>query len=196
MSVISAKLQFISHVQSPRRACCCTVRRELGRRCAPGPSPTGRTPASSASSDQNSYRSKLSCPTVLIFFGLFFSYGCMRVRTSAHLHAKRAVFRVRHRVGRVLSFFSSRRNWDSLNPSPAGERIPPPPPPPLVPRGGAHSLAREGVGESQFRRGDILYTVLPCKYTYFVVLGIKSSGTVLLQLIDTGRYLKFSLDHG
>jgi hypothetical protein len=28
-------------------------------------------------------------------------------------------------------------------------------PPPLVPVGGAHSLAREGVGESQFLRGDI-----------------------------------------
>ncbi len=28
-------------------------------------------------------------------------------------------------------------------------------PPPLDPRGGAHSLAREGVGESQYRRGDI-----------------------------------------
>ncbi len=26
-----------------------------------------------------------------------------------------------HRVGRVLSFFSSRRNWNSPNPSPAGE---------------------------------------------------------------------------
>jgi hypothetical protein len=30
-----------------------------------------------------------------------------------------------HRVGRVLSFFSSRRNWDSPNPSPAGECVPP-----------------------------------------------------------------------
>jgi hypothetical protein len=30
------------------------------------------------------------------------------------------------RVGRVLSFFSSRRNWDSPNPSPAGECAPPP----------------------------------------------------------------------
>ncbi len=29
------------------------------------------------------------------------------------------------------------------------------PPPHLVPGGGAHSLAREGVGESQVRRGDI-----------------------------------------
>jgi hypothetical protein len=31
-----------------------------------------------------------------------------------------------HRVGRVLSFFSSRRNWDSPNPSSAGECDPPP----------------------------------------------------------------------
>jgi hypothetical protein len=45
-----------------------------------------------------------------------------------------------HRVGRVLSF-SSRRNWVSV-------------PPHLVPGGGAHSLAREGMGESQFRLGD------------------------------------------
>ncbi len=32
-----------------------------------------------------------------------------------------------YRVGRVVSFFSSRRNWDSPNPSPAGECEPPPP---------------------------------------------------------------------
>ncbi len=32
----------------------------------------------------------------------------------------------RHRIGRVLSFFSSRRNWDSPNPSTAGECTPPP----------------------------------------------------------------------
>ncbi len=32
-----------------------------------------------------------------------------------------------HRVGRVLSFFSSFRNWDSPNPSPAGECTLPPP---------------------------------------------------------------------
>jgi hypothetical protein len=57
----------------------------------------------------------------------------------------------RHRVDRVLSFFSSRRNWDFPNPLPAGEYASPP----LVPGGGAHSLARKGVGESQFRRGDI-----------------------------------------
>jgi hypothetical protein len=52
----------------------------------------------------------------------------------------------------VLSFFSSRWNWDSPNPSPAGECDPPP----FGSGGrGAHSLAREGVGESQFQRGAI-----------------------------------------
>ncbi len=67
-----------------------------------------------------------------------------------------------HRVGRVLSFFSSRRNWDSPNPSPAGECVPP------LLGGGANSLAREGLGESQFRRGDIhcgtLYIYVLCDH--------------------------------
>ncbi len=73
-----------------------------------------------------------------------------------------------HRVGRVLSFFSSRWYWDSPNPSPAGECAPPP----LVPGGVAHSLAREGVGESQFRRGDThvhcgtLYMYVHCAVIY------------------------------
>ncbi len=34
--------------------------------------------------------------------------------------------------------------------------------------GGAYSLAREGLGESQFRRGDLLYTVVLFIYTYLV----------------------------
>ncbi len=64
-----------------------------------------------------------------------------------------------HRVGTVLSFFSSRRNWDS----PAGECVTPLP----VLGGVAHSLASEGVhGGSQFRRGDIhggtLYLYVLC----------------------------------
>ncbi len=46
----------------------------------------------------------------------------------------------RHRVGRVLSFFSSRRRWDSHTPS-----SPHPSSPHLWIRG-AHSLAGEGVG--------------------------------------------------
>jgi hypothetical protein len=55
-----------------------------------------------------------------------------------------------HRVGRVLSF--SRVVGIGTPPtSSEGECAPP-----LVPGGGAHSLAREGVGESQFRRGGCL----------------------------------------
>jgi hypothetical protein len=47
--------------------------------------------------------------------------------------------------------FSSRRNWTPPTPY-AQARMSPPPP---VPGGGAHSLARAGVGESQFQRGVI-----------------------------------------
>jgi hypothetical protein len=68
-----------------------------------------------------------------------------------------------------LSFFSSRRNWDSPNPSPAGKCALPPSP---VLGGGAHSLARKGLGESQFRRGDIhcgtLYIYVLCGQMYAV----------------------------
>ncbi len=66
-----------------------------------------------------------------------------------------------HRVGRVLSFFSSRRIWDSPTPSPVGKCAPP-----FGSGGGAQSLAREGVGESHFRGGDInsgtLYIYVLC----------------------------------
>ncbi len=44
------------------------------------------------------------------------------------------------------------------------------PPPPLVPGGGAHSLAREGVGESQVRREDIY-----CGSLYIYVLFVMVS---------------------
>ncbi len=68
-----------------------------------------------------------------------------------------------HRVGRGLSFFSSRRNWDS-QPLTRG-RVCPPIPPFLG--GGAHSLAREGLEESQCRRGT--YTVVLFINMYFVI---------------------------
>jgi hypothetical protein len=82
-----------------------------------------------------------------------------------------------HRVGRVLSFFSSRRNWDSPTPHPqASVPCVPPLAPPLVPGGGAHSLARERVGESMFRLGDIncgtLYTVSMYFVSYILQLTI------------------------
>ncbi len=74
--------------------------------------------------------------------------------------------RGRHRVGRVLSFFSSRRrNWNSPTPLAAGECAPPPPP--FGPGGGgrAHSLAERGWGSPNSDEGDIqcgalLYKVL------------------------------------
>ncbi len=72
----------------------------------------------------------------------------------------------------MLSLFASRRNWDSPNPSPAGECAPPP----LVLGGGAHSLAREEVvyrGRVQFRRGDIQYTVVLFMFMYFVIQGMR-----------------------
>ncbi len=55
------------------------------------------------------------------------------------------------------SFFSSRRNWDSPTLSPASECALSPA---QVLGEGTHSLAREGLGESQFRRGDIHYGTL------------------------------------
>jgi hypothetical protein len=62
----------------------------------------------------------------------------------------------RHRVGRVLSF------------SPVVGIGIPPTPHPQFPGVGAHSLAKEGVGESQFRRGDI-----HCGTMYFVGYGVQ-----------------------
>ncbi len=79
------------------------------------------------------------------------------------------VLRTGHRVGRVLSFFSSRRNWDSPNPSSAGEYAPP------TGSGGRGTLAGERRGERvpiQFRRGDIHSVVVLFIYrTYFVEQG-------------------------
>ncbi len=78
----------------------------------------------------------------------------------------------KHRVGRVLSFFSSRWNWDSPNPSPARECAPHP----LV-RGEGHTRWWErgcdSVWKCQFQRGDIhcgtLYMYVLCDPKYFLV---------------------------
>ncbi len=59
-----------------------------------------------------------------------------------------------HRKDRVLGIFSSRLNWDTPPPHPHAIVSPPP----LVP-GGTHSLAGEGVGGSQFGRGDLYFAV-------------------------------------
>jgi hypothetical protein len=55
--------------------------------------------------------------------------------------------------------FSSRKNWDSPNPSP-GECAPPP----LVPGGGAHSLAREGVGVGESHTVKRVDEVVPHRH--------------------------------
>jgi hypothetical protein len=62
--------------------------------------------------------------------------------------------------------FSSRRNWDSPNPSPAGEFVAPPPP------WGRGTLAgRGGVRESQSDEGT--YTVELYINMYFVIAGME-----------------------
>jgi hypothetical protein len=66
-----------------------------------------------------------------------------------------------HRVGRVLSFSPVVGIG-----TPPGENAPPPPP--LVPEGGTRSLARQGVGESNSDDEGTYYTVVLCKYLYFV----------------------------
>ncbi len=66
-----------------------------------------------------------------------------------------------HRVGRELSFFSNRRNWDSpMHPSPAGECGPPT----VWFRGGRHTRLRER-GWGSPNSGEGLCT---CLYKYLV----------------------------
>ncbi len=68
-----------------------------------------------------------------------------------------------HRIGRVLSFFSSRRNWNS--PTPIAASVPPHP---LV-RGGGHTrLWERGWGSPNSDEGT--YTVVLYIYKYFVLL--------------------------
>ncbi len=85
----------------------------------------------------------------------------------------------------MLNFFSSRWIWDSSNPSLVGEYAPSL----LVLGGGAHSLARKGVGESQFRRGDI-----HCGILYIYVLCGFSNQTD--QGDETGGLEKEGLERG
>ncbi len=92
-------------------------------------------------------QSRLNPPVRDFGFGLCFS-----------LH----ILRREHRVGRVLSFFCSRRNWDSPNPYPQASVLPPPV------SGGRGSLAvREREWESP-NSDEGTYTVVLFIYTYFV----------------------------
>ncbi len=76
-----------------------------------------------------------------------FAYTWIRNRLVASSH---------HRVGRVQSLFSSRRNWDSPIPSPAGECVPPPPPPRFRGWGHTRLRARGGGGVPIPTRGHTL----------------------------------------
>jgi hypothetical protein len=79
--------------------------------------------------------------------------------------ASRRRHRVDHRVGRVLSFFSSRQKWDSPTPHPQ-ESVPPPL---WLGGGGLHTRWRErGWGSPNSDEGT--YTVVLCIYKYFVGL--------------------------
>jgi hypothetical protein len=86
-----------------------------------------------------------------------------------------------HRVGRVLSFFSSRRNWDSPTPLAAGECAPPP----FGPGGREHSPAEKGVGSPNSEEGT--YTVVLYVYKYFVVASLfeKYVAQIFLSLSDS-----------
>jgi hypothetical protein len=87
--------------------------------------------------------------------------------THIHIYMKKCrciIFQSWHRVDRVLSFFSSRPNWNYPTPSHAGD---------VCPSfgsggGGGFTLIRgrggEDVGESQFRRGDRHFGTLGSRY--------------------------------
>ncbi len=88
-----------------------------------------------------------------------------------------------HRVGRVLSFFSSRRNWDSPTPHPQASA-----PPPLWFQGKGTLASGKGVGESQFRRGDIhcgtLYIYVLCgwEWNFAAILRVHMECTMHLHM--------------
>jgi hypothetical protein len=74
----------------------------------------------------------------------------------------------KHRVGRVQSFFSSRRNWDSPTSLPAGECAPPPPP--LWFRGIAQSTLACGRGGEGVPNSDEGTYTVDCGTLYMYVL--------------------------
>jgi len=65
-----------------------------------------------------------------------------------------------HRVDRVLGFFSSRPNWDSLTPSPPGECVPP-----SFGSGGGGTRSLAGVGVVGPNSDEGTYTVVLYIYT-------------------------------
>ncbi len=101
-----------------------------------------------------------------------------------------------HRVGRVLSFFSSRRKWDSPNPLPAGECAHPPPP---RGSGGRGTLAGErGVGRVPIpTRGHklwySLYIYVNCGLLLFILLTPFSHHLSSQRVLSSERYKGASL---
>ncbi len=96
-------------------------------------------------------------------------WSAMPIGAGGHRCANILAHRWFHKQSRQSAgLFSSRRNWDFPNPSLAGENALP-----LVSGWVAHSVAREGVWESQFWRGDI-----NCGYSINIVLcGFKKRRT-------------------
>ncbi len=92
-----------------------------------------------------------------LIFSRSYKHAVTNTVTSSFLYA------CMHRVDRVLSFFSSRRNWNS--PSPLANV----PPRPFV-RGEGHTRLRER-GWGSPNSDDGTYTVVLCryKYKYFVI---------------------------
>jgi hypothetical protein len=79
----------------------------------------------------------------------------------------------KHRVGRVLSFFSSRRNWDSPNPSPEGECAPLPP----VLGGGHTRQGERGYGRVPIpTRGQTLWYSLYIRTLWNRVTSLSPNG--------------------
>ncbi len=116
-----------------------------------------------------SYRLKLSCYLEVVSWPSCMDMTWTGVQTGTETPGKKVTW-IWHllrytnpRVGRVLSFFFSRPNWDSPNPSPAGECAP-------LPRfwGEGHTRWRERGWESP-NSEERTYTVVLFIYTYFVL---------------------------
>ncbi len=92
--------------------------------------------------------------------------GCGKPGTAG-VYTNVGYYRYEHRVGRVLSFSSSRWNWESPNPSPAREYAPPP----VVP-GEGHTRWQERGWESP-NSDEGTYTVVLFICMFFVGTSIK-----------------------
>ncbi len=80
------------------------------------------------------------------------------------MHSRIVTHTHKHRVGRVLSFFSSRRNWDSPNPSSAGECASLP----LVPGERVTLAGERGGGWESHNSDERTYTVVLFICVFFV----------------------------